>query len=100
MTAFQRRLESFPPFLVRLAARRRGRRMTRREIAHTSGLSGRTVDRLSRGRSWNNVTAAVIFAYTEACGVDLMNLRAHRDYLKRRGRAAWLSWTKRIKKIS
>lgn len=91
MTKWERNLRSFPPFLVRLCARKNhgNVRLTRAEIIVASGLPGRTVDKLSMARSWDCFTAGAIFAFTAACGVDLSNFRRHKEYLKRRSHVAW-----------
>jgi len=96
VTRFEQRLKQFPPFLVRLAARKKGRPKTRREIIIDSGLPGRTIDRLSRARTWDHVTCRVMFAFSNGCGVDLARLRQDRDYIKRRARAQWAAMRDRL----
>lgn len=77
--------------MVRLCARKKHgqERLTRAEIIRASGLAGVTIDRLSRARSWDKYSVQTIAAFTAACGVDLANLRRHREFLKTNKHAAW-----------
>lgn len=101
MTKFEKQLKSFPPFLVRLCARKsRGRVwMTRADIIRISGLAGRVIDKISIARTWGKFDIDTVIAYTTACDVDLATLRRHKDYIKRRKQLAWRDRPDLIAKI-
>lgn len=71
-------LESFPPYVCRLLSR-----LPNKEIAKRSGLSLRTVIRISHKRDWNTVTIKAADSYMKACGIDPLHLWRPRSVLKR-----------------
>lgn len=72
--AWHRRIERFPPILIRLLARNpRGGPLTTMEIAERSGLLPMQVETLSFSTSWGGVDIPTYRAYTRACNLDLMN---------------------------
>lgn len=66
--------DACPPSLCRLLARdsRREKALTVAQIAKAAGLSTRTVKRLSNRSSWDGLTIEVVFAFSKACGVNLL----------------------------
>ena len=76
-----------PPSLVRVLARNGPRSarvpMTRGEIARGAGTSIRTVDRLSKLRSFESVTVGLANRFCAACGVTRENLRRHIAFARR-----------------
>lgn len=80
-------LSCLPPFVCRLLAKKKGARgydlLTNRDIARLSGLSLRTVIRLSQRNSWAGVKIGVADRYMSACGVNPLRLSTHVGQLKR-----------------
>lgn len=74
----QQKLDQCPPWLVRLMAivpgrgGRKARRIPEAEIIRRSGLSRRTVIRLSYSQSWGSLTLATTSRFAAACGVNLL----------------------------
>lgn len=70
------KLNSLPPYKVRLLARHKRQRqpipMNNDEIATVSGLALETVRRVSHLRSWNSVTVETMLRFCAACGVELL----------------------------
>ena len=71
-------LQSFPPYVCRLLSR-----LSNKELAKRSGLSLRTVIRISQKRDWSTVTIKATDAYMTACGINPMKLWRPRFLLKR-----------------
>lgn len=88
-------LDIIPPFLCRAYAhvvlsRRRTRPKLVAEIARESGLSARSVKRLSRRTTWRQIRVGVAFSFANACGVDLMDPDPIIDRMRGgRDRAHW-----------
>lgn len=76
-------LDRLPPCLVRLVARRRGKRLPLHELVEISGLSYGAIQRLSLKRSWKDIPPAMIDAFCSACNVDLLHPRDTLKYLRR-----------------
>lgn len=76
------KLNSLPPYKVRLHARhKRGRYpipMTAEEIATSAGLTTPLVQRISRLRSWNTVRVETMLRFCAACGVELLRQWDHK----------------------
>lgn len=70
------KLNSLPPYKVRLLARHKRQRqpipMNNDEIAVISGLALETVRRVSHLRTWNSVTVETMLRFCAACGVELL----------------------------
>lgn len=83
-------LDKFPPFLCRAVARNstRTKALTVEAIATASGLTKRTVQRLSNKTSWDGISVEVAFSFATACGIDLINPKG----VTRRK----VTWTKRL----
>lgn len=80
-------LEEFPPCLCRLLARKPGKSrkpLTSREIANAAGLSRDVVDQISRETSWDSIRIADMISFTRACGLDILHMKRHREYIKRK----------------
>jgi len=72
--AWGKRLERFPPILVRLLARDpRGNPLSTAEISRRCGLSRLTVALLSEETSWDQVPISHYRSFCSACGIDLLN---------------------------
>lgn len=80
------KINRFPPFLVRAVARKnRGRDyMTLADIAEKSGLPVKTIQRISKKARWDDIPLAVADKFALACGVDLLRIRRHVEFMKRR----------------
>ena len=80
-------LERFSPRVVRLLARRgigrASRLMTTHEIAFSSGLSVRIVQRISRSNRWDEIRIGEAMAFMRACGFNPDATRRHAAYLRR-----------------
>lgn len=98
MTKFDKLLKTFPPFIIRVLARDNGYPLTRKQIIERSGLSGRKVDRLSRLRSWDDVTGHDMREFLDGCSIDLLKMGPHKRYLKDRGKRALPILAKVLKK--
>ena len=85
-------INQFPPTLVRAVARtRNGRKpISDSEISRRSGLSKDSVARISRLRSWDTIGVNTMDSFSTACGVNLLHVRRHIDYLRRRKKVAVL----------
>ena len=83
---------SFPPTLVRAVARSKNGRhpMADAEIARRSGLSKDSVRRISSLTVWDTIGVITVDRFTAACGVNLLHVRRHVDYLRRRKKVAVL----------
>lgn len=81
------KLNSLPPYKVRLHARhKRGRYpipMTAEEIATSAGLTVPIVRRISHLRSWNTVRVETMLRFCAACGVELLRQRDHKVFEQR-----------------
>ena len=92
-STIRQKLNLFPPCLCRCVARiRHGRRpLQRKEIAARSGLPLRKVDELSRLTSWDRVPVEEMERFSLACGVDLLRLRRHVEFMfsPRSKKAMW-----------
>lgn len=77
--------DEFPPFVVRLLARANHGHApkTNLEISRASGLPRSTVGQLSGMTSWAGVQLDVLDRFCRGCGVDLLRMRRHREYLRR-----------------
>lgn len=75
--------DNLPPFVCVALARKARRRMTLPEISKASGLSLRKVERIAPALSWKDVKIRDAEAFSQACGVDLVNQAAARYYLAR-----------------
>lgn len=85
---FKLRLHRFNPILCRLLARYKGGRpFTVGEISAQSGLSESLVVEMSHLPSWNDVTMERFLAFTNGCGLDLLDsttIRRAEAYLRDR----------------
>lgn len=81
------KLNSLPPYKVRLHARhKRGRYpipMTAEEIATSAGLTVPIVRRISHLRSWNTVRVETMLRFCAACGIELLRQRDHKKAEKK-----------------
>ena len=79
------RLDTVPPMLCRLLARRGHGRvpMSNKQIAERSGLAKSTVVRIGRMRSWAKLEAITVSAFSSACGVDLLAPASKLKYMRR-----------------
>jgi hypothetical protein len=89
---FSEYMAIFPPAVCRLLARSENSRgqsvrpLTDREIADRSGLGLDEVRALAWAKSWNNVPAPTMVAFSKACGLDFddrQTMRKHLRWLKR-----------------
>lgn len=91
---FWKRLDRYPPVLCRLLARqKRGRPLTTREIAETSGLPPAKVEAISESVNWDGVGVYEMRGFTKACGCDFTNqsdMRRVEDYLRKRPKFTYL----------
>lgn len=78
MSSLNQHLQSFPPYICRLLSR-----LSNRELSKRSGLSLRTVIRISQKRDWNSVTIKAADSYMSACGINPLCLWRQRFRLKR-----------------
>jgi len=96
VSVFYKRVDRYPPVLVRLLARRprangsgNGTRpLTTDEIARDSGLTPAVVEGLSRSTTWKGVDIYTVRDFTVACGVDFTNplhMKRLSQYLHSRG---------------
>jgi hypothetical protein len=74
-----------PPCLCRVMARKKNgfAPMSHRDLADASGLSKTKVAELSLRRKWDGVPIDQVEAFARACGVDLMNTKRVKDFLRR-----------------
>lgn len=75
--------DTLRPHEVRLLARRRGRRITNKQIAKASGLSLAMISRISRKPSWKTIPVGIAQRFAEACGHDLLRPRRNLQYIAR-----------------
>jgi len=75
-------LDRLSPFLCRVLARNGRKPLAVEEIAERSGISGRTVIRLSKLHSWKGVRVGLASRYIAACGLDPLHKRGVNKYLK------------------
>lgn len=89
----------FPPYLVRLSARKgRGHKtLTCREIARASGLSKSLVAEISVQNSWDGLLNHCD-DFCRGCGVDLFSAKSKR-WLKRRPKMNFLFTDRRRQKF-
>jgi hypothetical protein len=74
--SFWKRLEIYPPILVRLLSRHpRGEPLSTAEIAASSGLTTYQVEALSWATSWRGIDIETFRKFTQACNLDLTNSR-------------------------
>lgn len=78
----------FPPYMVRLLARKRSSKerkvpISGSEIASGSGISLRRVDEISRMKSWDNLRVGEASAFIVACGMSVRSLFRDREYIKK-----------------
>ena len=64
-------------------ARDSGERITLTQISQDSGISFRTVQRISAMNSWSRVSIKDIDKFASACKVDLLNQAMAMKYLKK-----------------
>lgn len=76
-------LDEFPPWLCRVIARRNGHPLSNTEIAEVSGLSLRSIARISPQLSWDGVTCGARCRFLLGCNINPNHLKEHRRYLKR-----------------
>lgn len=84
---FYARVDSFPPILCRLLARRNCKPLTTAEIASKAGLYQFVVETLSQKTSWDEVDVVTMRRFTKVCGVDFDDAKCMRrveDYLRSR----------------
>jgi hypothetical protein len=77
------KLDKLPPNLVRVLARDGRRSLSNKDISSRSGLTVKRVGQISRMKSWGGLQVSEAAAFTEACGVDLINQSKTRKYLMR-----------------
>jgi len=80
------KLDKMPPHWCRLVARHphlMKRALTTEQIAKRSGLSKQTVLKLSKLRSWGNVTISQMESFKFGCGVIPGKEAIHRAYVER-----------------
>ena len=93
---FYKRIDKYPPVLVRLMARKpRGvgsgngtRPLSTSEIAKLSSLPVSMVEGLSHSTTWEGVDVYTVRDFTVACGVDFTNplhMKRLAQYLQKRG---------------
>jgi hypothetical protein len=70
--------------------------MSYSEIAARSGLNRSTVVAISSKTSWRGLTLDTIIRFTNGCGVNLLRLDRHLDYLRRRKKVAFTPMHRRI----
>lgn len=58
--------------------------LTVRELAERSGLPRSTVCAISKLTTWRSVAIGDAEKFSRACGVDLLRLRRHIEYVKHR----------------
>lgn len=79
--------DEFPPFMVRILARKRSgtRRapLTASEIASASGRTIRWVNRVSKLDAWDDLSYGEMKAFASACQMDPSKLYRDREYLHR-----------------
>ena len=76
------RLDDCPPFLVYYCSGyKTGQRPNIRTIAKSSGLSYRTIMRISGQTSWQGIRLNSIVAFCGACGVDPLNCQDALEWL-------------------
>lgn len=80
-----KRLDTIPPFICRVIARRKNgwEPMSLREIAEKSGLKKDRVHTISKLMSWAKVPVKEAMQYASACGVDLLHPGPHKKWLRR-----------------
>lgn len=76
-------LKEFPPVLCRLLARHNTCAISGRQLARYSGLSRSKIDHLSQLNSWDTVKVADALAFMSVCGVNLLNARRQREFIRR-----------------
>ncbi len=76
-------LDRLPPCIVRLVARRRGKRLPLHELVERSGLAYGTIQRLSVKVTWADTPPRMIDAFCRACNVDIVHPRATLKYLRK-----------------
>lgn len=84
MTLLQK-LDKFPPFVCRIVALKNNGRaaMSTRDIARASGLSPASISYISQMTSWAHITLETMDRFTQACGVNHLNLTKQLAYLRR-----------------
>lgn len=99
-----RALEEFPPYYVRILAKRpgSGRRdlaITDTDIAITSGIPLARIREISRSLNWHDCTVGEVLAFTTACNFDPANaddrqkVRQYEYVCKKRGKRPF-QWLK------
>lgn len=86
MSYWLTKLDKLPPNVCRLLAREPHQRKQARntqQIAQHSGLSVQTVRRLSKMRSWKNVTVGQMQQFKVGCGINPGTECLQVGYLKR-----------------
>lgn len=79
----QRLLNQWPPCLCRLLARHNSEAITSHVLAAVAGLHRDRVDDISKLPSWDSVWVGDALRFMAACGVDPLNARRHREFIKR-----------------
>jgi hypothetical protein len=66
-----------------MLARKCGKSMTLMAIANESGLSRRTVIRISQCMSWDGIKVDAASRFMNACGIDPFSAKFHLDFLRK-----------------
>lgn len=72
------RFKTFPPILVRLLARKKGRPLTNEQIGFASGLPRYVVDSYSVQENWHAIPVMDALAFMNGCGLGLNDMKAWR----------------------
>jgi len=76
----------FPPFLCFALARdERGRGLTIPEISQRSGIPQRTINRISKKLTWDNVKSKVIDDFLRGC--NFQDARKQTDFMRKTARS-------------
>jgi hypothetical protein len=82
MTLLQH-LDRFPPFLCFALARDNHHRPLLEVITKQAGLNKRTFQRIAKRISWKGVKVCQVDLFCSACGVNIWNMKNHRDYISK-----------------
>lgn len=82
MDEIQNKFDQIPPFLVFALSRKDNRRLTIEQVVEASGLSRRTVERLSVKLTWKREKLFVIDRFCVACGVSLLKKKDAMKYFR------------------
>lgn len=87
------RLESFPPILCRLMAKKGGRPRTTEEMAILCQLSEYEIEAISKETDWRSITVGDAHEFLQGCGLWLDDTKAWRrvdDYLSKKPNLEYL----------